>query len=435
MRNRQVQSMTVKEYARENDSKNAWTQKINIYKNIVAKHIKDDYQFTKSIQFNRDSTINNLILSFVPSEGFEEHLEMEYHFEDSTKSEQLSVWHFYNDTITRQWININIEINNLSFPVALATIEMEFATDSLNYYRELKASPQVIEHYRNFAFTHLQDFEYSNKIAKPSLQCCTELISSKYDIIECIAQENHAYRQHWIDSTFNNHELIVENETHDYFYSKQTNNKGDLISIYRNAYNTNSEQKHYTDKQSYPFYQKEILVDPITRDTTYSLEMNSTNFFLNKKYVFKIKGRKLVEARLVPSMLSIISRQIEITTNKNGKIKKYSCIALSEGEHKLEFSYKLKGTKTKILIDRRTISNVSGKHIYNLNADDIFVGHHLYHIVKNQSKISSKESKRTPYHRPPFDIPSKKLMIEKKRIQKIEHFLTEDQMTEYYIQW
>ncbi|MFY8136521.1 MAG: hypothetical protein ACOVMR_00355 [Flavobacteriales bacterium] len=93
--------MTVKEYAKENDSKNAWTQKIIIYKNIVAKHIKDDYQFTKSIQFNRDSTINNLILSFVPSEGFEEHLEMEYHFEDSTKSEQLSVWHFYNDTITR----------------------------------------------------------------------------------------------------------------------------------------------------------------------------------------------------------------------------------------------------------------------------------------------------------------------------------------------
>lgn len=293
-----------------------------------------------------------------------------------------------------------------------AYAEVSYESDTLEYDRELELSVEVIEYYKNLVSVYADSIELTSFPVMPNLDNCTKLLHSSYRKIECLSEVEGYFKETQIDSTLGENGYEIKETEIFYTYIKTVDENGGLIIKRSNKYQ--SIENHYQPSDLInPYYSLSYSFNSSKNDTLYEIEMATTFRKGVKQTKYSIIDNLSQKKSEKDLRLPIISREINYWQNKKGELIRIQYIGFTEDGHQLEADKAYNKGEWILLVDNRTIPEISGNQVYDLSFDWV------YH-PQPYNKTKKRLFKKKPSH---FLVPnySGYRKSHNKNLTKIEH--------------
>lgn len=401
-----------------------WLAALSAYHYHKALHPKDDFQYQKTLQFHPDASLRGAeVYCFNPSvDG--DFFDFGYYRPADQNYEEMHFDHSYTDTTANQWISVIYEQDG-GIPLPHnCSVQISGLNDSLGFNRYLVPSQKLVNQYKDYALQRSFSVRDTQKPPVPDIGSCTELISSEYEITECLSRPDNLYRITWIDSTMAEGKANVTVETHDYYYTTHVNAFGHTVVQEQNFNGSYISEIHRQKADRFPVYQREIRRNGETKDTLYQMEMRSEKVGKHRAYTFTIHDRAPKKPEAGDTKIPITHREIKVRTNESGRIVRLHATGHTAQGHKLEFACKRMGRRTKVTTDKRILPEISGTRVYDLLSSHIPSPERLFYDRATSERKTERRARKRPAPPLPFDINPRSAVLEKNRKELYRKIVT-----------
>ena len=372
MRRQSVKQIITYKYYVDHPEDTKTLDKIDLFIHKRRPNWRDDMSFNKTFNFGKDSTIYGLTITYEPTNlSGSEILNFRYIINERTDEESFTYdYHFFNET-TKIDSELHFYKDEGIEKPSKSEIRTWYSTDSIEQYRNFQISNEVIGEFKDYFVKNTDSLTYNEVLPISTVKKHSTLTSSIYRSIICLSKENNIYRNLTVDTTYIDGELKVKKQINDYFSSTIINDSGLQVFVEYPLNNQSYREKHFKDNEELPIYEVHYKMDTVTKDTTYSLEMKSEPTKKGKLFTYKVLGNIPKKKDSLDRKIPITKREVQIYTDKNENVIKYHSISYTDQEHKLEYKFTINPYKDlyyerEVLIDQRTIPEISGNQYYDL---------------------------------------------------------------------
>ncbi len=447
MRRQSVKQIITYNYNIDYHEDTSTLDKIEFFIHKRKPNWRDDMDYIKTLNFGKDSTIYGLTLDYWPTEinnGATSYLHLHFVYNRNNFTDEESFYYFHNfyNESTKIGYNIHFRKDEKIEKPSKSEFSTGHSTDSVEHFRDFNISNEVINELKDYFIKNTDSLTYTGILPISAVKKHSMLTSSLYRSIICLSKENNIYRNLTVDTTYIDGELKVKKQINDYFSSTKINDSGLQVFVEYPLNKQSYKERHYNENKKLPVYEVHYKMDTVTKDTTYSLEMKSEPTKEGKVFTYQVLGNIPKKKDSLDRKIPITKREVQIFTDENENVIKYHSVSYTNQGHKLEYKYTIDPYKDlyydrKVLIDQRTIPEISGNQSYDLQEPgdynfhwSRFVGFHPRltpkEIRKREARIEALEKLERP--RRPLDAGLRKnsKSIEKDRENNFEKRIFND---------